>query len=124
MLGVELSGAAVESAERSAREAGLAARFVAADATDFALRAAGSAEPAPELVIVNPPRRGIGATLADWLERSGPTHLVYSSCNPESLARDLEAMPSYAPREARLFDMFPHTAHAEVAIRLERRLVS
>ncbi|MBN9612143.1 MAG: methyltransferase domain-containing protein, partial [Actinobacteria bacterium] len=117
-LGVEISPAAVASAERSAREAGLDARFIAQDATAFALAA--SAEQLPELVIVNPPRRGIGAELAGWIEGSGVADVVYSSCNPDSLAKDLAAMPAYRVRAARVFDMFPHTDHLEVAVLLER----
>lgn len=117
VLGVELSPAAVDSARQSAREAGLSAEFLAADATGFAL----SAKPGefPEMLVVNPPRRGIGAQLAAWIEGSGIPSVVYSSCNPESLARDLAAMPSYAVREGRVFDMFPHTSHLEVAVLLE-----
>ncbi len=118
VLGVEISGAAVDSARRSAREAGVPARFVSADATEFALNA--EASELPELVIVNPPRRGIGAELAGWIEGSGVPHVIYSSCNPESLVRDLTAMPSYAVHSARVFDMFPHTSHLEVAVLLER----
>ena len=119
VLGVEISEAAVRSAKRSARDAGIPARFVAADATAFALAAAPA--DVPELVIVNPPRRGIGADLAAWLERSrGIGHVIYSSCNPESLARDLAQMPSFAVTAARVFDMFPHTGHMEVAVRLVR----
>ncbi|QIM18730.1 methyltransferase domain-containing protein [Leucobacter coleopterorum] len=119
VLGVELSEAAVRSARRSANEAGIEARFETADATKFAL---GAKEDAiPNLVIVNPPRRGIGADLADWLENSaGIANVVYSSCNPESLARDLAAMPSFEVCEARVFDMFPHTTHLEVAVLLRR----
>ena len=119
VLGVELSEQAIRSAERSATEAGIPATFLAGDATEFAL----AADPAelPELVVVNPPRRGIGDTLADWLERSGIPGVIYSSCNPETLAKDLGRMQSYAVREARLFDMFPHTGHLEVAVLLERR---
>lgn len=116
ITGVEISEAAVASAERSAREAGLDARFIAADATAFAL----SATEVPELVIVNPPRRGIGADLAGWLESSRVDRVIYSSCNPESLARDLAAMPSFAVQSARVFDMFPHTNHLEVMVLLER----
>ncbi|NYD27238.1 methyltransferase domain-containing protein [Leucobacter aridicollis] len=119
VLGVELSEQAIRSAERSAAEAGIPARFLAGDATEFALAAA--PDDLPEFVVVNPPRRGIGETLADWLEGSGIAHVIYSSCNPESLARDLERMPSFVVREARLFDMFPHTGHLEVAVLLERR---
>lgn len=118
VLGVELSEQAIFSAERSASEAGIPARFLAGDATEFAL-AAGPSE-LPELVVVNPPRRGIGETLAGWIEQSGICHVIYSSCNPESLARDLALMPSLRVREARLFDMFPHTGHLEVAVLLER----
>ncbi|WP_440311681.1 methyltransferase domain-containing protein [Leucobacter chromiireducens] len=118
VLGVELSEAAVASAERSARDAGIDARFVAADATAFALDA--PAASLPELVIVNPPRRGIGAELAAWLNDSVVPSVIYSSCNPESLARDLAAMPSFRVREARVFDMFPHTGHLEVMVLLER----
>ncbi|MGJ0204870.1 23S rRNA (uracil(747)-C(5))-methyltransferase [Leucobacter sp. gxy201] len=118
VLGVEVSESAVRSARRSARDAGIDARFEAADATAFALSA--PRDEIPELVIVNPPRRGIGPELCDWLEHGTSRHVVYSSCNPESLARDLAAMPSLAVREARLFDMFPHTRHLEAAVLLER----
>ncbi len=118
VLGVELSEAAIDSARRSSNEAELRAEFLAADATRFAVTAA--PESLPELLIVNPPRRGIGVELAEWIEGSGIRHLVYSSCNPESLARDLAAMPSYAVKEGRVFDMFPHTSHLEVAVLLER----
>lgn len=119
VLGIEISDQAIRSARRSAREAGVHARFLAGDATELAL-AAGETE-TPDLVVVNPPRRGIGEELAGWIEGSAIHHVIYSSCNPESLARDLERMPSLAVREARLFDMFPHTGHLEVAVLLERR---
>lgn len=119
VLGVELSEAAIDSAKRSASDAGLDAEFIAADATAFALSAL--PETLPELLVVNPPRRGIGADLAAWIETSNIATVVYSSCNPESLARDLAAMPSYAVVEGRVFDMFPHTSHLEVAVLLQRR---
>lgn len=119
VLGVESSAEAVESARAAAAEAELdAVRFAVGDATAFALAAA--PEEVPELVIVNPPRRGLGADLASWLERSAAQWVLYSSCNPSTLARDLMAMPSLAVRRGRLFDMFPQTGHAEVAVLLER----
>lgn len=115
VLGVEVSAEAVASARTSA--AGLPdVSFVAADATSWAL----AQETGPDLVVVNPPRRGIGADLAGWLEGSGVPHVVYSSCNAVTLVRDLEAMPSYRPTRARLLDMFPQTAHFEVVTLLER----
>lgn len=118
ITGVEVTPAAIESARRSAREAELAVRFVVADATEFAVLAAPSAH--PDLLIVNPPRRGIGPELAGWIEASAIRWVVYSSCNPDSLASDLARMPSLAVREGRVFDMFPHTDHFEVAVLLER----
>jgi 23S rRNA (uracil747-C5)-methyltransferase len=72
------------------------------------------------VVIVNPPRRGIGPALAGWLESSGVPRVLYSSCHVESLARDLAAMPSLRPVRARLLDMFPQTVHGEVLVELVR----
>jgi 23S rRNA (uracil747-C5)-methyltransferase len=116
LTGVELSEDAVASAASAAEAAGIEAAFIAADATQWAQRQAS----APDLVVVNPPRRGIGPELAAWLEGSGPARVLYSSCNAESLARDLAAMPSLRPVRAQLFDMFPHTSHFEVLVLLER----
>lgn len=117
VVGVETSREAVRSARASAAGAGLPqVAFRAGDATAFALSAAAP----PELVIVNPPRRGIGAELSDWLERSGVQNVVYSSCNPKSLAHDLARMPSYRIQAGRVLDMFPQTGHQEVAVLLER----
>jgi 23S rRNA (uracil747-C5)-methyltransferase len=81
----------------------------------------GSGTAPPELVIVNPPRRGIGAVLAGWLEESAVEHVVYSSCNPVTLASDLDAMPSFEVVAARVFDMFPQTPHLEAMALLRRR---
>jgi 23S rRNA (uracil747-C5)-methyltransferase len=117
VTGIEVSAEAIASAELSRAELGLAnVSFRALDATDFALRQS----QVPPLVIVNPPRRGIGTALARFLDASPARHVVYSSCNAESMARDLAAMPSFRLRRAGLFDMFPHTTHYEVLGLLER----
>jgi 23S rRNA (uracil747-C5)-methyltransferase len=117
VTGIETSQAAVASARLSAADAGLPGlTFAAGDATAFAL----AADHEPDLVVVNPPRRGIGAELAGWLERSSVRHVVYSSCNAVSLARDLAAMPSLRPVVGRVLDMFPQTTHLEVVVLLER----
>lgn len=116
VLGVETSAEAVTAARLSAADAGVDARFEAGDATAFAL----AATEVPDVVVVNPPRRGIGPELARWLEASGVRHVLYSSCNAASLARDLAAMPSLRPRRAQVLDMFPQTHHYEVLTLLER----
>lgn len=122
VVGVEVSAEATASARQSATE--LEGRvplsrteFHTADSTAYAL----SHAPA-DIVVVNPPRRGIGSVLAGWLEEHRAVrHVLYSSCNATSLAADLAAMPSLRPVRARLFDMFPQTRHHEVLLLLERR---
>lgn len=117
VTGIEISADAVTAAERGRDDAGLSAelvRFVAGDATSYLL------EDRADLVVVNPPRRGLGTDLATRLEESGPAAVVYSSCNPETLARDLAVMRSYAPVRAQVLDMFPQTAHLEVLVLLVR----
>ncbi|WP_180345655.1 methyltransferase domain-containing protein [Brevibacterium sediminis] len=123
VTGVEVSEQAIESAKVSAAELGIDARFLAGDATGFAEAnlAASTGVERPDCVIVNPPRRGIGARLSAALENSGVEHIVYSSCNAVSLAKDLARMPAYEVAQARIFDMFPHTKHLEVAVLLQRR---
>jgi len=121
VVGIEISAEAVASAEQSRAEAGLpGVRFEAGDAAAYALgHTLGPGAP-PDLVVVNPPRRGIGPELAGWLEASGVRHVLYSSCNAATLARDLDAMPGLRPGRAQLLDMFPNTAHYEVLALLER----
>lgn len=117
VVGIETSEEAVAAATASAAAAGITGvRFAAGDAASFA-REAGRA---PELVVVNPPRRGIG-DLAGWLEASDARWVVYSSCHAASLARDVARMPSWRPVRGRVLDMFPQTAHAETLVLLERR---
>ncbi|SDP49640.1 23S rRNA m(5)U-747 methyltransferase [Nakamurella panacisegetis] len=113
--GVEISADAVSGARRSAATRPDPGRFTF-DADDAVARRLDA-----DLVIVNPPRRGLGATVADWIDTGAARHLIYSSCNPATLAADLARMPSLRAIEARLFDMFPQTAHMEVAVLLERR---
>jgi 23S rRNA (uracil747-C5)-methyltransferase len=119
VVGVETSAEAVDAARASGDVAGPASgdvpTFLVGDATTAGL------SPAPDLVVVNPPRRGIGADLAGWLDGSPVGTVVYSSCNVGSLARDLAAMPSLHAVTGRVFDMFPQTPHTEVMVRLERR---
>jgi 23S rRNA (uracil747-C5)-methyltransferase len=123
VLGVETAPDAVDAARASARlpsdpgprPPADPPTFVAGDATRAGL------SPAPDLVVVNPPRRGIGPDLAAWLDASPATDVLYSSCNVDSLARDLAALPALRPVDGRVFDMFPQTPHTEVMVRLERR---
>jgi 23S rRNA (uracil747-C5)-methyltransferase len=123
VVGVETSSDAVDAARAAVRPRPDAGGPASADQPTFVVGDATTADlsPAPDLVVVNPPRRGIGADLAAWLDGSSADRVLYSSCNVDSLARDLAAMPSLSPVAGRVFDMFPQTPHTEVMVRLERR---
>ena len=78
---------------------------------------------APEVVIVNPPRRGLEPGAPELLEqaaRSGMQCIIYISCDPATLARDVSKMPSWRIESVRCFDMFPQTAHVETVCELVR----
>lgn len=112
LTGIEISPAAIASATKSAERLKLNnVRFVSLDSTDFALN---KHTEKPDLVIVNPPRRGIGKALADYLNQLSPNYLVYSSCNAQTMAEDFACLTNYRLEKIQLFDMFPHTAHYEV----------
>jgi 23S rRNA (uracil747-C5)-methyltransferase len=118
LTGIEISAEAIACAKQSAQTLGLQqVDFQALDSTRFAT-AEGEV---PELVLVNPPRRGIGNELCDYLNRIAPGYLLYSSCNALSMAKDLAMLPDYRVERVQLFDMFPHTAHYEVLTLLVRK---
>lgn len=118
--GIEIEPSAVDSARSASADLGLASRltFETGDADLIDGLPPGRS---PDLVVVNPPRRGIGEQLAKTLDTSGARAIIYSSCNPTTLAADLGHLASFDVTTARLFDMFPHTPHAEVAVLLQRR---
>lgn len=72
-----------------------------------------------DLVILNPPRAGVDARVTETLEAHSSTpRVIYVSCNPATLARDLSRLPSYRIESLRAFDMFPQTAHVETVCEL------
>lgn len=119
LTGIEIAPKAIASATRSASELGLSrVSFQALDAAAFAK----ASVQAPDLLVVNPPRRGLGAALCQSVMTLQPAWLMYSSCNPDTLARDLAWLNTdYRLLKVQLFDMFPHTEHAEVLTLLQKR---
>ncbi|WP_334169647.1 23S rRNA (uracil(747)-C(5))-methyltransferase RlmC [Timonella senegalensis] len=122
VTGIEISEDAIASANLTAETLGITnLRFDALDATAFSREHSGTqGEGGPDMIVVNPPRRGIGQELAEFLEASPAHTVVYSSCNAVTLAKDLAHMPSLRPVAARVLDMFPHTSHYEVIVLLKR----
>ncbi|CCJ83704.1 23S rRNA (Uracil-5-)-methyltransferase rumB [Cronobacter dublinensis 582] len=118
LTGIEIAPEAIASASASAQQLGLRnVHFQALDSTDFAT----GQQAVPDLVLVNPPRRGIGEALCDYLSRMGPQYIIYSSCNARTMAKDIRQLPGYRIARVQLFDMFPHTAHYEVLTLLVRQ---
>ncbi|MHC0465393.1 23S rRNA (uracil(747)-C(5))-methyltransferase RlmC [Kosakonia cowanii] len=118
LTGIEIAPEAIACATQSAEALGLHnLHFQALDSTRFAT----AQESVPDLVLVNPPRRGIGAELCDYLSRMAPPWIIYSSCNAQTMAKDFAALADYRVARVQLFDMFPHTAHYEVLTLLIRR---
>lgn len=117
---------AVESAPsavadlRSARVSNI--ELVPSTVLDF-LRGAAIARDRPSLVLLDPPRAGLGEEATALLCRVRPPRVVYVSCDPATLARDLRTMLSsrYVLAELHLLDMFPQTAHLETVAVLTRQ---
>jgi tRNA/tmRNA/rRNA uracil-C5-methylase (TrmA/RlmC/RlmD family) len=78
-----------------------------------------------DVLLVDPPRVGVEATVRDAIASAGPTRLVYVSCDPATLARDLRVFSNagYELCSVRALDLFPQTPHVEVVARFERRSV-
>lgn len=74
-----------------------------------------------DVAILNPPRKGLMPIVAKNLNELGPNQLVYVSCNPTSLARDIGLLTNYALIEAQPLDMFPQTMHVETVAKLIRQ---
>jgi 23S rRNA (uracil1939-C5)-methyltransferase len=73
-----------------------------------------------DVVVLNPPRTGVDGRVTEQLEEAepAPRAIIYVSCNPATLARDLARMPRYRIASLRAFDMFPQTAHVETVCEL------
>jgi 23S rRNA (uracil1939-C5)-methyltransferase len=80
--------------------------------------------PRPDVVVVDPPRAGLHPRVVARVAELEPSRIVYVSCNPATLARDLKdfAALGWRPAEVTPYDMFPHTPHIECVTRLEREL--
>lgn len=90
-------------------------KAVAASTLDFLRRAEKQREPAPDLVVVDPPRAGLGKEVTALLGKIRSQHITYVSCDPATLSRDLFALveSGYHLRNIHMVDLFPQTFHLE-----------
>ena len=122
LIGVEVVEAAVHDARLNAEQNGVTnARFIAADAAKAAVMLEKEGV-RPDVVVVDPPRKGCDDTVIDTIARMAPSRVVYVSCDPATLARDLKRFADCGYETVRVtpVDMFPQTAHVESVAALRR----
>ncbi len=120
VIGVEIVEEAVEAARRNAEENGLEnCEFIAGDV----LKVLDTIEDKPDLIILDPPRDGIHPKALPKIIAYGVKHIIYISCKPTSLARDLEVFMNadYSVEKAAAVDQFPWTANCELIALLTKR---
>jgi 23S rRNA (uracil1939-C5)-methyltransferase len=116
VVGIDADPHGIAMAQEEAVESGASARFVEASVEDVL-----SSELPADLVILNPPRRGVHGDVVEALLARPPARIIYVSCDPATLARDLRALgDKYEVQALRAFDMFPQTAHVETVVTLSR----
>ena len=123
VIGVELNKDAVKDAIAGAKKNQLSnIRFYQADAGDFMVKMADSGEKV-DVVLMDPPRTGGSEKFLAALTKLKPKKVVYVSCNPETLARDLKYLSGkgYRMEKGVGVDMFPFTKHVETIVGLQRR---
>jgi len=119
VIGLEIVESAVKDAVRNCRLNGISnCRFIAGDIKDSLSRI----ETRPDVIVIDPPRTGVHPHAIKHIIDLAPGRMVYVSCNPATMARDLSLLKDrYTVVEVQPVDMFPHTFHIEAVARLEKR---
>ena len=125
VIGVEVIEQAVEDARQNAERNGIQnAEFFCGDAGKAALELENRGV-IPDVVVVDPPRKGLNADTIEALGKMAPRRIVYVSCDPATLARDVALLKEkgYQLRSAQAADLFPRCAHVESIVCLIRKEV-
>jgi 23S rRNA (uracil1939-C5)-methyltransferase len=121
---VAVEAAPFSSADLKINLGGASHKIVVSSTLEFLRqRSRGKSVVVPDLVVVDPPRAGLGNEVTSLLAKIGPPRIVYVSCDPATLSRDLQALLQYGyhPQNITLVDIFPQTFHLESVTVLERR---
>jgi 23S rRNA (uracil1939-C5)-methyltransferase len=120
VLGIEYNAKAIQFAQSNAAENDLKnAKFIQGDVERLINR---SKDFKPQLVLINPPRTGINPNIIRRLIENAPQEIIYVSCMPSTLARDVKELCKdglYTIHECVAYDMFPQTAHVETLVHLK-----
>ena len=126
VYGVEIIDAAIRDAKENSLRNGIEnAEFFCADAAEAAKRFA-KENIKPNVIVVDPPRKGLDESVIDSIVYMTPEKVVYVSCDPATLARDLKRFSErgYKTTKAEAFDMFPRCHHCEAVVQLRRDINS
>ena len=122
LVGVEIVPQAIKDARLNAEINGITnAEFICGDATKCADKLKNEGIK-PDVVVVDPPRKGLTPELIQTIKEMSPKRVVYVSCDPGTLARDLKLFEEnkYSPQELTPFDLFPRTSHVECVVLMSR----
>ena len=120
VIGVEIEPTAVAGADELMKKAGITnVRNILGDCAEVLPGLIPDCKNA--LIVLDPPRSGCSEEVTAAVNASGAERVIYVSCNPSTLARDLSRLPAYRPVSVTPFDMFPQTCHVETLICLERK---
>jgi 23S rRNA (uracil1939-C5)-methyltransferase len=117
---VETGSSAVHDLEFNASRAELPVKVEQVCVEDYLERLQGASGTAPEFVLADPPRAGLGKDVVGHLQRLAPPRLTIVSCDPATLARDLAGLTGYQIESLTMVDLFPQTYHLETIARLRR----
>ncbi len=121
VVGIESDSRAIRAARANARELDLDARFIESSAGESLCNALERISMRSCMVVLDPPRAGLDDDVMKTLQRKRPNTIVYVSCAPDTLQRDLKILAGsgYHLKLARMFDMFPRTPHFETMVVLK-----
>ena len=123
LIGVEIIPQAIENAVENARANGITnAEFICADARE-AVKLFAERKLRPDVIVIDPPRKGCAAEVIESVCEMSPARVVYVSCDPETLARDLKLFSErgYIVNKATPVDMFPRTGHVETVVLMTKK---
>lgn len=122
VIGIEIIEDAVHAANENAKLNGLDnCEFIAGDVKEKVKEL----KDKPDIIVLDPPRSGIHPKALQDIIDFNAEKIVYVSCNPKSLVRDLVELEKngYKTKKVKCMDMFPHTGHTEVVVKLEQRII-
>ena len=122
VIGAEIVAPAVENARENAAAGGVEnAEFFCGDAADIAAKLAAE-HLRPDVICVDPPRKGLAPAVIDAMVQMAPKRIVYVSCDPATLGRDVKLLEQkgYKALRATAVDLFPRTAHVETVVLLSK----